>query len=581
MGQQIQLPGNEEIGSVSDTTAVSEQPKSKIIIVSTRPPLPPISGGMAPAVLRACDSFDDVVWYAIDNPTNASKPFRKATTGQGPMPGSSERIDLVCSTVKHNILVKALQVVTGIWDAHANRFSNQWLWPHLHGHHHRAKLVDDTDSYGNFRVNDLIAQAIAHDLGDDCTTPIWIHDYPHFHLPSFLRQHGVKNPIVFFNHATMPDPAQVAELPDTERGMLKGTFRALLHCDAALFQTGEDARRVMAFLGVKNPSEIAPYQRRKVEVPVGTEKKEFEIGHYPISIDTPAVMKTAQEAALSADGRALADQMVAPFIFINFERCDYSKGILQRLLAFEKLLTRHPELQGKAQIVIGAEPSRTDIAEYTQYAAQARKIAERINARSEFQCGDKPPVLLQYKNTPHDDVLLLLRNRQPGQRMIGTVTGYSDGKNLFSEEFAAAQDPNNAGVLILSSGAGSAPDLALDGRGALIYDARAREMDPHGHFHTPIAPPDDSVDAITRAMLEAVRMPPEEANRRCLAMQETLIENDLHKWTLQHKAVFADIAQERALKQQRERDNEASDLSRKPTGGSGGSVPPPPAPSSP
>lgn len=510
----------------------------RVIVVSTRPPKAPLSGGMAPAVSLACKNFDKVVWYAVENADGNRSGFNSASKGYDACPNNSDQI--VSSEVE-GMAVKALQVNAGIWDAHYNVASNEEAWPLLHGHFHRVAMLEPTDSFGNAYVNDRIAQAISRDLGTDSDTPIWIHDYHHFALPAFLRKHGVKNPIVFFSHVPMPDPEEFKVLPVQTQGHFISTLKGLLYCDAAVFQTGETARRAMILLGVNNPPQLDLYEDALVTVSSRGGDKTFRVGNYPISIDTPSIMRTAEAGALSGAGQKIADDMVAENVFINFERCDYSKGIIQRMLAFEKLLQEQPELRGKVQIVIGAEPTRGDISEYVKYARSVQEVSKRINDNHAFWCREKPPVLLQYKNIPHDDVLLLMRNDKEGQRKICTVTPYTDGMNLVAKEFAASQDHRNAGVLLLSSGAGAAAELTLGGRGAVIYDSRAKEMDRQGQYHVSLAPCDDSVSAIHHAMLEAIRMPQDEANRRCLAMQKWLKEYDLLKWAREHEKLFARI----------------------------------------
>lgn len=521
-----------------------EQEKKRVIVVSTRPPTEPLSGGMAPAVSRACKSFGKVVWYAVENANGNRQEFNKEAASGGTCSVCPKNPDNIVQKTVSGMLVKILQVATGIWNSHYNKFSNEYLWPHLHGHHDKAVDLETTDTFGHGYVNDKIAQTIAEDLGDDHETPIWIHDYHHFDLPAYLRAHGVKNPIILFSHVPMPDPETVRTLPAIDQGRFLEIVRGLSYCDAAAFQTPETARRAMVFLGVKNPPRLGSYETCNIGIPVGDEQRNVTIGNFPISIDTPDIVTKASTGTLSPTGQAVADTMVAENIFINFERCDYSKGILQRLLAFELLLERHPELRGKCQIVIGAEPTRGDIAAYQEYAQSVMRICGRINENQALYCDGKPPVLLQYNNVPHDDLLKLLRQKE-GQRIIGTVTPYTDGMNLVAKEFAAAQDPENAGVLLLSSGAGAGAELYLNGQGALIYDSSAKDPAFSSSGQHALPPCDDSVEAIYHAMLEAIRMPQHEANRRCETMQATLRAADLQKWACEHVNLFEKCAEKK------------------------------------
>lgn len=520
--------------------------ENKVIVVSTRPPTEPLSGGMAPAVSRACQNFDKVIWYAVENGDGPRQQFNtESTRGTCTVcPNNPDRI------VQKNVAgmdVRILQVDAGTWECHYGRYSNEFLWPLLHGHNDKAASIKVTDTFGHSYVNDRIAQAIAKDLGDDDKTPIWIQDYHHFDLPAYLRKHGVKNPIILFNHVPMPDPESVKKLSVVDQGRLIETFQGLLYCDAVAFQTAETARRAMAFLGVQDPPALDFYETADIVVPFGDGEKSLTVGNFPISIDTPDITKKAQTGEMSSVGRDVAETMVAKNIFINFERCDYSKGILQRLLAFELLLERHQALRGKCQIVIGAEPTRGDIKAYREYAQSVMEICERINQKQDLYCDGKPPVLLQYKNIPHADLLKLLRQQEDGKRIIGTVTPFTDGMNLVAKEFAASQNPKNAGVLILSSGAGAAAELSLDGQGAIIYDSSAKDITSPASRNATLAPCDDSVEAIYHAMLESIRMPQGEANRRCEKMQSHLEEFDLQKWAHMNEALFKTCAQKQEM----------------------------------
>ncbi|HRC25831.1 MAG TPA: trehalose-6-phosphate synthase [Alphaproteobacteria bacterium] len=518
--------------------------ENKVIVVSTRPPKAPLSGGMAPAVSRACQNFESVVWFAVENAGGVKVGFN----GQADSRSAGECLDTadpIVTTMVEGMVVKTLQVNAGIWNSHYNLDSNEHKWPFTHEHFHRVIMLDATDLFGNFYVNDRIAQGIAAFLEEDSRTPIWIHDYHHFALPPFLRKHGVKNPIVFFNHVPMPDPEAVKSLPVEMQAHFITTLKGLLDCDAVMFQTGETARRAMVLLGVSNPQHLGFYDRQVATALKSGRPMRFLVGNYPISIDTPAIMHTAAHGQMSQVGKEIAQDMVADYIMINFERCDYSKGILQRLRAFKKLLDNHPEMKGKVQIVVGAEPTRGDIAAYREYAQSVRDLSESINSDPSSWCKGKPPVLLQYRNLSHDDVLLLMRNGENGQRKVCTVTSYTDGMNLVSKEFAAAQDPRNAGVLLLSSGTGAAAELYLQGRGAVVYDSRARDMSDSGGYENACPPGDDSVNAIYHAMLESIRMPQEEANRRCAMMQSWLREYSLSKWADKHVECFRELDQAR------------------------------------
>lgn len=508
---------------------------SKIIVVSTRPPSIPLSGGMAPAVKRACEEFDEVVWYAVGNSDSLQQTFETSSTAAATLEGrSTKEFDVAGMTVKQ------MMVDPSTWDSHYNKVSNSQLWPLCHDRFDLTQDVGMMDTFGARFLNNLMAEKIAHDLSEsnDQTTPIWVHDYHHFALPAFLRKAGVKNPIVFFNHIPLPDPARIGERLSVEaHGSFRDTLKSLADCDAVNFQTAKTAARFMRYMGVE-PKNLKAYEETGIEA----NGRQLRVGHYPISIDTAAIKEKSIGELESNSAKGVAEAMTAPNIFLNFERCDYSKGIEPRLLAFEKLLQNHPEYVGQVQIVIGAEPTRGDIDEYREYADKVSRIIDRINENKDWYHGDQPPVVLLPKQIPHGDVVKLMRNDRDDQRKIGIVTPYRDGMNLVAKEFVAAQRPDHAGPLILSSGAGSAAELTMGGNGAIVYDPDARELGGNGQGWVSPNTPDEGITSIYRAMLQSLHMPQVEANRRCDVMQKHLETYDIALWARKHEELLSDLS---------------------------------------
>lgn len=534
----------------------------KIIVVSTRAPKAPLSGGMAPAVRDACLEFDEATWIALENTGAPSSQFNSANLphytwisetkielNDTPFLLSSDSssayypsFGIAHDRPKHskrapqyskveNINIIQIPIDAEKWDGHYNKVANSEVWPLCHDRPGLAMRLSGLEYYGTYRVNEIMAKEIARQLGpDDTETPIWIHDYHHFSLPFHLREMGVKNPIVFFNHIPLPDPKMMDTLPEATRAGFKENLRGLLSCNHVNFQTAETAKRFMRLMGDDSPPTLGLYESTEFTA----QGKTLRIGNFPISINPDDVRKKAVQPVETTSGKELAAAMVAPYIFINFERCDYSKGIKPRLLAFEKLLEENPSYRGRVQIVIGAEPTRSDIVEYKQYADEVREIIDRINKQSGWYCTTKkpgvvkPPVILLPKHVENADVLRLMRST-PNQTKIGAITPYRDGMNLTAKEFVAAQDPHYPGILLLSDGAGTAQELSDGHKGALSYnpDEGRVTRDPDLHY----AP-------ILAAMKTALVMPSAERQARHEHMADRIDENPLSRWAAEHKAIM-------------------------------------------
>ena len=338
-------------------------------------------------------------------------------------------------------------------------------------------------------------------------------------LPSLLRGQGVTNPVVFFNHIPMPDADTLEAIGEESRIQFRSYIRELKHADVVLFQSDITANRFLDALGHKG-LDLDPYETAQVDIA----GEDVLIGNFPISIDVPDITKKANMGTLvSQGGMNLRDRMVADNIFIDFARADYSKGLLERANAFKQMMDERPELKGKAQLVMGAEPSRTDIPAYIDYVRDVKAITAEINADQTLWVDGQPPIVLLNERVDHEDVVQLLRNDRAGQRKIGAITAWRDGMNLVCKEFMMAQDTDNAGVLILSNGTGAAHEKGFR-RNAVTYD-----------------PQQDKSDNLVNAMTRAIDMSQEEANRRATAGQAYLKEFDLGRWALETVGVMKDL----------------------------------------
>ncbi len=503
---------------------LDQLPGEKIVVMATRAPKSPMSGGMAPAVKEACEGFGTKFWYAFGVPEKEDSVLGRVL--KAAFNAYHKKTVPILADQVEGFRVRQIVASEEGFDAQYGRYSNRIVWPLAHNLPQFAKELEDDDVDGNSAANHDIAKRIMEDLNGDKKTPIWIHDYHHLPLATKLRQMGVENPIVYFHHIPMPTMETLNKRDERDRAHFKDMLNSLRACDAALFQTEETAKRFYAIVGIDAPDNIGAYEGHFIKSKQNPRGSVF-IGHAPISNNTEQEMAVALTPELKTQrAKDLDAKLVAENIFINFERCDYSKGIAERVEAFEKMMKEHPELRGKAQLVLGAEPTRSDIPEYKEYAQKIDKIVKRLNADTDLWVDGHPPIIFNNQNIDHDDVVRLMRNRKDGQRRIGLVTPHEDGMNLTSKEFAAAQDLKNAGPLVLSSGAGSANELSADGKGAIIY--KKINGGP--------------VNELTGAMVQAIYMPQEEANERAAAMQYVLKEFSIQRWSGYHKTLFEKIA---------------------------------------
>jgi len=237
---------------------------------------------------------------------------------------------------------------------------------------------------------------------------------------------------------------------------------------------------------------------------------------FPISIDTRLVAARAARAASTRRAERLHDSLAGRRLVIGVDRLDYTKGLVHRFDAVERLLEGNPEYRSTVVVLQIAPPSREDVSEYQRIRAELDARIGRINGRF----GEPDHLPLRYVNRSFRQETLFGFYRAS---RVGLVTPLRDGMNLVAKEFVASQDPNDPGVLVLSRFAGAARELET----ALIVN------------------PFD-VDQIADALDRGLAMPVEERRARHAAMMTHLNEHDVHAWrdafleALQHPDKVAD-----------------------------------------
>jgi trehalose 6-phosphate synthase len=185
---------------------------------------------------------------------------------------------------------------------------------------------------------------------------------------------------------------------------------------------------------------------------------------------------------------------------IGVDRLDYSKGLVERFDAYARFLEEYPENQGRVTFLQIAPLSRTDVRAYAHIRRSLEQAAGRANGK--YADTDWTPIRYLNRNYPHQCVLGFMRASQ-----VGLVTPLRDGMNLVAKEFVAAQDPDDPGVLVLSTLAGAARELA----GALLVNPK----DTRG---------------VARAIQQALQMRLPERRDRHQQMLDVLRRNDIAAW---------------------------------------------------
>jgi trehalose 6-phosphate synthase len=225
------------------------------------------------------------------------------------------------------------------------------------------------------------------------------------------------------------------------------------------------------------------------------------VRRYPISIEWPLTSKTMEKPVAQCRADVRAKNGLAPdtVIGVGVDRLDYTKGILERFLAVERLLEIDPLWIGKFVFVQIAAPSRSSIDEYQDFDARVRAQARRINER--FAGKGRAPILLRIEHHDPDEVYEYYRAAD-----VCVVSSLHDGMNLVAKEFVAARD-DERGVLVLSQFTGASRELPE----ALI-------VNPY------------DIDQCAAALRTALVMPPAEQRDRMRSMRGLIQDFNVYRW---------------------------------------------------
>jgi trehalose 6-phosphate synthase len=452
----------------------------RLVIVSNRvgSSLKGNEGGLATAMLAAFDQRE-LIWLGwsgevTDGPPGPTRVHREGRLTR--MLVDLERAD---------------------YEGYYLEFANSVLWPVFH---YRVNLAEygreRWATYG--RVNEMFAERLVPALAPDDI--LWVHDYHMIPLGAALRRLRVDNPVGFFLHIPFPEPEVLATLPVHE-----ALVRALFAYDLVGFQTEKDLQAFRDYVEREAGGWIGG------DGTIHAYGTSVRAGSFPISIDARHVAARATRAASTRQAARLRDSLSDQRLVIGVDRLDYTKGLVHRFDAIERLLETNPQYRRAIVVLQIAPPSREDVLEYQRIRAELDARIGRINGR--FGEPDHLPVRYVNRSFRQETLFGFYRASR-----VALVTPLRDGMNLVAKEFVASQDPEDPGVLVLSRFAGAALELDT----ALIVN------------------PFD-VDQIADALDRALAMPVEERRDRYETMMAQLEEHNVHAWrdafldALQHK----------------------------------------------
>ena len=369
-------------------------------------------------------------------------------------------------------------------------FANEGLWPLCHIAHTRPIFrASDWEHYQ--LVNKKFAKAVLEEMEGIERPVLLTQDYHFALLPRLIKKERPDARVAIFWHIPWPNP-EVFSICPWQRELLDG----LLGADLIGFHIQSHCNNFLQTVDRALESRI-----EWEHFAVNREEHRTTVMPFPISVEFPQP-ESGREDKSSYEERAtlLRElELEATYLGVGVDRLDYTKGILERFLAVERLLEKHPFYREKFTFVQIGAPSRTHIKRYHDLIAEVEAEVERINWK--FAAGKWKAIVFRKAQHSHDEIRRFYRSAD-----LCLVTSLHDGMNLVAKEFVAARD-DEQGALVLSVFTGAAREL----RDALLVN----------HY---------DIEQTAEAIRVALEMEPEDRKARMLRMRKIVKEQNVYRW---------------------------------------------------
>jgi len=363
-------------------------------------------------------------------------------------------------------------------------YANDTLWPMFH---YFQSYVQYNEEYWETykQVNQMYADAVIK--LNTSNSIIWVHDYQLLLTPGMMREVLPDAHIGFFLHIPFPSYEIFRQLPNRIE-IIEGILGADLIGLHIYDYVRHFLSSVQHITGNKHTSGKLQHMGRTVTV-----------DNFPIGINYKHYRSRVTSKTVKQESKSISDHYEGQKIVVSIDRLDYSKGILQRLEAFELYLSENPDKHKKISLVMVAVPSRTEVETYQILREEIELAISRINGT--YAVLDWTPISYQFKNLPMDRVMAMLNAAD-----VALVTPLRDGMNLVAKEFVVCQT-EKPGVLILSEMAGASDELP-----------EAITVNPN------------SIRGMAEALGDALTMDVDERDKRIEVMKMRIKNYDVQHW---------------------------------------------------
>ncbi|MEX5728202.1 glucosylglycerol-phosphate synthase [Rhodovulum iodosum] len=383
--------------------------------------------------------------------------------------------------------------------------SKEAFWPILHSFKERYNY--DPVDWPTFReVNWAFAEAAANEAAEGAV--VWVHDYNLWLVPGYLRTMRPDLKISFFHHTPFPSADMFNVLP-----WRKEILESLLTCDVVGFHIPRyannfvSAARSLLDVAVTRREPVAPdlasevtaLSERSVPTELDFDGHKIIVQSSPVGVDTDYVESIAARPETAKRAAEIRADLGGAQMILSVGRTDYTKGGIEQLLSYERLLEARPDLRGKLRLMHVSVPANRNMTVYENIQTDIEQLAGRINGH--FGSLEWQPIALISRAIPFDDLVAYYRAAD-----VAWITPLADGMNLVCKEFCAARTDGD-GVLVLSEFAGAAVEM---GSALLTNPFSNRSMDS--------------------AIAQALDMEEAERRDRMAALHEIVRRHDVRFW---------------------------------------------------
>jgi len=379
-------------------------------------------------------------------------------------------------------------------DGYYHGFCNATIWPLFH-YFTQFTSYDKALWQIYQEVNRQFCAAVLEKMSPDDT--IWVHDYQLLLVPEMIREQMPDARIGFFLHIPFPS-FEIYRLLPWRSEILRG----MLGADLVGFHTYDYVRHFLS-----STSKLTGMEHSLSRLTMGS--RMVKVDAFPMGIDYEKYSSGPTTSAVRQEMEAVAKAAAGCKLMVSIDRLDYTKGIPQRVEAFDAFLSEYPQYRGKVKLLLLAVPTRTDVPDYAALREQVERLIAKVNGQ--YATIEWEPIRYLFRAVPFEQLCAFYASAD-----IALVTPLRDGMNLIAKEFIAAR-ADESGVLILSEMAGAASELGE----ALIVNSN----DQH---------------EVVEAMKKAIEMPLEEQRARNRAMQRRLKRYDIFRWANDFMQSLAD-----------------------------------------